>query len=425
MNSKLRILGGGMEVGRLAVFLESDSVGLLLDYGVTFTEDGKPELPEQVPPRSIDAIVLSHVHLDHSGGIPLYFISSKVPIYTTKATRDLMTPLFDDFLHISGYYLPYEHVEVRKMMNCINTINYGETVHIKDTSISFHNAGHIPGSMLAIVHTKTSSIMFTGDVNTVETRLMKPANIRGGEFKDVEYLILEATYGSYDHPPRSEVEQLFIKSVLEVLDDNGIVLVPAFSLNRSQEILCVLRSYGITDAYPVYYDGMVRIINEILLANKEFIKEPQVLVSALKRAKKVRNWRDRREIKGPAVIVASSGMLKGGPSNYYLKTIGRSEKNAIFLVSFQAPGTPGREILEKGFTDSLRWRVKARIEWFDFSSHSGRKELFYIVKSLPNLKKVIVVHSERETAFKFKEFVEDSLDVEVQVASNGDTIVLD
>ena len=422
MTIDVKILGGGGEVGRLAVMVRGDDTGVLLDYGVNFAEDGgEPLFPEVVTPKNIDAIVISHAHLDHMGAAPLYYISTTKPLYTSSVTKDLMKPMFEDFLHISGYYLPFEYLEVLKMWENTIPVRYKDTVTVKNVELKFLNAGHIPGSLSVILRFKESSILFTGDFNTVETQLVRAADY--AEAKDVEYLIIEATYALYTHPRRLDVERRFIESVREVLEDGGIVLVPAFSLSRSQEMLCVLYRYGIE--YPIYYDGMVRVINKILLGNKSFVRDAKLLEKAIRRSKEVRGWRDRRSIRGPAVIVSSSGMLKGGPSVHYMKSLCENEKNAVFLVSFQASDTPGRRVLEKGVFGVVERPVKARVEWFDFSSHCGRREILETIRSLPNLKKVIIVHSEEGAAYKLAEFIVENYGIEAIAARNLQDIVLD
>lgn len=417
---KIEILGGGSEIGRLAVHISVNGANILLDYGINFDENDIPQLPLHIEPKKVDILTLSHAHLDHIGAAPLLYISSNIKVYTTRVTRDLVKPMFEDFLQISGYHLPFEYYEVNKLIQNVETVRYGDIVDEGNIRLEFTSAGHIPGSMMTIIHSKRKSLVFTGDVNTIDTNLVKGASFSGVK---AEYLILEATYANATHPPRNQVERRFIEAVKEVLENNGIVLIPAFALSRSQEILCILRKYNIE---PVFYDGMVREINRILLSNLDFLNEKTLFEDAIVAYNEVRGWYVRKHIlNNPCVIVASAGMLKGGPALYYLKRIYENERNAIFLVSFQAPNTPGYNILATGSWGEGGVRVRARVEWFDFSSHAGKHELMEIVKSIENLEKVIIVHSEYNPALKLAQNIMEELGIEVIIARNGMRVELE
>ncbi len=416
---ELTILGGGGEVGRLAVHINVNGTNILLDYGINFAEDDTPQLPLHIEPRKVDVLTISHAHLDHMGAAPILYISSNIKAYTTRITRDLMNPMFEDFLHISGYHLPFEYYEVRKLMQNVEVVKYGELVEEGNVQLEFINAGHIPGSMMTLIHGKNKSILFTGDVNTIDTNLVRGASLNNVK---AEYLVLEATYADATHPPRGEVEKRFIEAVKEVLENNGVVLVPAFALGRSQEILCVLKDHNID---PVFYDGMVREINRILLSNLSFINKKTLFEDAVIAYHEVKGWYNRKHvISRPCVIVASAGMLKGGPALYYLKRIYEDKRNAVFLVSFQAPNTPGYKLLSSGTWNEGGIKVKARVEWFDFSSHAGKRELLNLVKSIKGLEKVIIVHSEPEAASKLAQRINEEVGIEVVIAENAMKIEL-
>jgi len=421
----LEVLGGGREVGRLSVFVRpgNSDKGVLLDCGINFDDQGNPQLPLYVSPKNIKAAVLTHAHLDHTGGLPLYFVTLSFPVLSTSITKAILRPLMNDFLHISGYYLPFEYEEVAKMLRNIKTVNYGDIVEVDNFTLEFVNAGHIPGSMSVILHANSKSMLFTGDINLIETELTIPARYHNSS--NVDYLVMETTYAITDHPPRESEEKRFIEAVREVIDNNGTVLIPAFSVSRSQEILIVLTKYGV-DA-PIFYDGMVREINRIFLAHSRFLKNPSMLRRALRISHEIKGWQDRKAVlkERPAVIVASSGMLRGGPSIYYLKKIYDDPRNAIFLVSFQAPNTPGRMILEKGVFEQGGPRIKARVEWFDFSSHAGKTQLIKVIDCLKSsLEKIILVHGESEAQETFAREVYGKFGIETIISSNNAKIEL-
>lgn len=419
MPVRIKILGGGKEVGRAAVLVEYNKGSLLLDYGVSFDENDTPQLPLHTSPRELEGIIASHVHLDHIGAIPYMYISTSPPLFSTSITIKLSKYMLEDFIKLSGYYLPYEYNEVLNMLDSSCKIDYGETIDLDNFSLTIYNAGHVPGSAMAKVYVKDKVILYTGDINVVETRLTKPLD--HSPLHDVQVLVMEATYGSVVHPPRKLVERLFIEAVKEVVENNGTVLVPAFSVGRSQEILCLLAEQ--TPYLNVHYDGMVRTIADIMLEEKKFINKYKLLEKALREFNRVRGWNDRRKIwKEPGVIVASAGMLKGGPALYYAKKLGDSKKNAIFLVSYQAEGTPGRNVIGTGKLTDDYGLIKARIEWFDFSSHAGKDGLLNIVKSCTNLEKLIIIHSNEDVARTFVEHVKEETGIEAYVADNNDVI---
>ncbi len=421
MGLELKILGSGREVGRAAIEVIYNESSLLLDYGVNFDENDIPQLPLHVKPVKVKGIVASHVHLDHIGSIPLLYVSASPRLIATPPTIQMSKYMLEDFLKLSGYYLPFEYNEVLSMLERAEATGYNKIVELDDFQVELVDAGHIPGSAMTKIYVDDKVLLYTGDVNTVETKLTKPADI--SKIKDVNILVTEATYGMTEHPPREVVEKAFIESVKEVIEEGGTVLIPSFSVGRSQEILCLLAER--LPYIDVYYDGMVRTILDIMLENKTYINRMDLLEKAASIFKRIRGWRDRRRAwKRPGVIVASAGMLKGGPALYYAKKLSDSKKNAIFLVSYQAENTPGRSIVENGKISDEYPLISARIEWFDFSSHAGRSGLIEIAKSIEELEHIIIVHSEEETAMQLSEYLKETFDVKVTIPNNGDIIKL-
>ena len=416
---KISILGSGREVGRAAIAVEYMGRVSLLDYGVNFDENDNPVMPLHIQPSKIDAIVLTHAHLDHIGGAPLLYASLRPRAYATRLTREAARLMLEDFLKLSGYYLDFEITEVNNLLASIEDVKPGTQVSVGDFDLEFLSAGHIPGSLSVKVNTPEGSVLYTGDVNNIDSKLVKGADFTGVH---ADVLIIESTYGNADHPPRESVEKRFIDSVKEVLDQNGTVLVPAFSMGRGQEIISILIE---NDIYPVYVDGMIRQATDIMIENRGFLRNPELLERARDEYRFVRGWQDRRRAwKNPGVIVASAGMLKGGPSRYYLRKIHDNPKNAVFLVSYQGENTPGRMILEKGCFDEGGPQVKARVEWFDFSSHAGASGLLEIVRSIRELKTVIIVHGEPKAQEALAKRIEDEIGIKPVIPENGDTIEL-
>jgi len=413
----LRVLGSGREVGRGAIAVEYDGKVVLLDYGVSFDENDNPVMPLHVRPSDVEALVLTHSHLDHIGAAPLLYSSVSPRAYATSFTRDAARLLLEDFLKLSGYYLDFELSEVERLLSSIRAVEPGDSVDVGKFRLEFVSSGHLPGSLSVFVEAAGARVLYTSDVNTRDTKLAKGASFAGAE---ANILIMESTYGSSDHPPRQKVEERFVESVKVTVERGGTVLVPAFSVGRGQEILCVLAERGV---HPVRVDGMVREATDIMLKNKKLVHRSDLLEKARREYQFLAGWQDRRAAwRSPGVIVASAGMLKGGPSRYYLRKLAPSEKNAVFLVSFQAPGTPGRKILETGTYDSYNELVRARVEWFDFSSHAGASDLLSIVKSVKGLELVVLVHGEPKVQEHLARRIEEEVGVKVLVPANGERI---
>ncbi|EZQ06760.1 MULTISPECIES: MBL fold metallo-hydrolase [Acidianus] len=421
MSCSIKILGGGQEVGRSAIEVNDSEGSVVLDYGVNFNPDDSPNYPLQDSPSKIKAFLVSHAHLDHVGALPIYQISTSKSLYGTRLTKLISELILKDFLKISGPRVPYEWVEVRKTMENFESVNYGQEFEVGSFQVKMANAGHIPGSAITLVKTSKHDVAYTGDINVANTKLMSPADLE--IMKSAEVIVTEATYGRFNHPQRKSVEDEFYSSIREVLETGGTVLIPAFSLSRSQEILALLAERDLE--YPVFYDGMVRKIMELMIDNRQYINNYDALRKAFDEFRYVDGWKDRdRAWKSNGVIVASAGMLKGGPAVYYFKKMAENSKNAIFLVSYQAENTPGRKLLELGKFDDDSSLLKARLQLFDFSSHAGKNKLLEILKASNNLQKVIVVHSSPDSAQYFAEYAKQELGVEVIVPENGQEIKL-
>jgi len=322
----IAFLGGGREVGRSAVWVRGGGASILLDYGVKVGEPA-PSFPLHVAPRGLDAVVVTHAHLDHSGAVPALYVSSSCPLYATSLTARTMEVLMRDFLNLSGYYAPYEQAEVLKALSCLREVRPGDEVVLREgVRLRFIDSGHIPGALQVLVEVGGKRILYTGDINTVDTRLLKGAPVVEEE---LDAVVIEATYAGVEHPDRRELEDEFVKSVVEVVEDGGVVLVPAFSLARSQEILCVLVSHGFE--HNIYLDGMARSISQIFLEHPPFFRDFDLLRRALSKARWVEAGVKRDKLcRRPGVIVAPAGMLKGGPAMHYAKRIADSPKNAIY-----------------------------------------------------------------------------------------------
>lgn len=417
---KIKILGAGQQVGKAGVLVSYKGSNILLDYGVDVSGE-EPDFPISVKPKVLDAIVLSHAHLDHSGALPLLYVSAEPRLYVNSLTMDIVEVLINDFLKISKYYVPYEVIELYAMKRNAININYREKIDLGKFSLKTYNAGHIQGSSLIEIDFDDHKVLYTGDFNLEKSCLLRGADIK--PFKNADIVIMENTYSLYNHPNREENEKLFIDSLLEVLDNGGVVLIPSFAVGRSQEIMCVLAKYDVS--YPIYLDGMARIISEFTLQYKEMIRNQRLFYKACSMVRKIKGWRSRkRAIKKPGIIISPAGMLKGGASVFYMEKVMDDPKNAVFFVSYQVESTPGRSVLQSGIFTSEKKSgiVKARVEWFDFSSHCGRNDLIDAIKATRKDAKIILIHGEKEYSEIFKKYVEENLEKEVYLPSNGEEL---
>lgn len=424
---RIRFLGGAGEVGRLAVFIKTSTNGVLLDYGVSFDANDRPVFPLHVRPKDITATFLSHAHLDHSGGVPSLYVSTRTPLYATSLTMELSDLMYTDAIKLSGYYLPYTQEEVRETMANAFPLTYGEPIEIgRDAVLTAFNAGHIPGSAIGVVEVEGEVVVFTGDFNTVDTNMLRGADVYNIP-KNPDVVIMEATYASADHPPREKLEREFTNSVKEVLEAGGVVLIPSFALGRAQEILLTLVKHGV-DKYPIYIDGLARQINQIVGKYPHLLRDPSLYKKALEAAIEVPNTYVRKgALEGPSVIISPAGMLKGGAALYYFKKIASDRRNGVFLPSFQAPNTPGFQILSRGHAvvDGTAIKVEARLEWFDFSAHAGRRELEEFIKYFSTETKIILVHTEPTTAAALvKKLSQEGYDNIYVPTSPGEEVVL-
>ncbi|UCH57552.1 MAG: MBL fold metallo-hydrolase [Candidatus Bathyarchaeota archaeon] len=413
---KLRFMGGTHEVGRNAVLLDTGEANLLLDYGVKIGE--KPQFPGHIRARDLDGILVSHAHLDHSGGVPQFYLGEGKPFFATSVTTEVMRVLLRDMIKLSGYWLPFEYIEFEEMLRQRRDLGYGQPVKLKNVEFKLANAGHIPGSAMIELNTGGKRVLYTGDLNTGTTRLVHGAKIPR---QRLDAVVIESTYASTDHPDRGELEVSFVEAIKEVLRSEGKVLVPAFAVGRSQEMLSVMNAQKLKARMVI--DGMARAVNQIYLGHPDFLRTPKTFVNIVSSTREMTGWRDRRQaVRRSDVIVAPSGMLQGGTAMFYMERLALNERNAVFLVSFQVPGTRGARLLETGFftIKEMDVEVKAQVRHFDFSSHSGKTGLQAFLRGLKGKPDVYVIHGEPENCEALAQWARDELDLNATAPNEGD-----
>lgn len=454
---RLSCLGGGRQVGRSCFLLQTPNSKVLLDCGIDVSSSGSDKFPFfNVPEFNInelDAIILSHAHLDHSGLLPyLYKMGYKGPVYLTAPTRDISALLALDFIGVAYKQAAaplFSSKDVQEMVKHSISLNYNEVTDVTpDIRITFYNAGHVLGS--AQVHINIGNglhnFIYTGDTKYGHTRLLDPAV---NKYPRVESIQVESTYGSKDDvlPPRRETEAKFIGMVKETIEKGGKVLLPELGLGHAQETLLRVEESirkGELPKVPMYIDGMIWDINAIHTAYPDFLsskirneifQDKNPFTSEI--FSRVGSPQERKAVVegGPCIVIATSGMLVGGASVEYLKNFADNPNNLLILSCYQGPGSIGRQ-LQEGETkikiDSNDGKgpqnveVKMRVELLSgLSPHSGRNELMGFFNNMrPRPKRIIINHGEVSKSLDLASALYKLLRVETTVPRTLETLRL-
>ena len=431
---KITFLGGTREVGRSGIMITSKTGECcVLDYGIRFR--GEERLPQDIDMRiddktgeieedfkNLKAIAVTHCHVDHSGAIPyLYKQRVKVPFITNQLTLKISEILIKDMLRIGKFPYPFGYRELDLMRENAFFLKNEIRKKISDNFfITFFNAGHVPGSVSILIEVDGKRILYTGDINNQETNLVNSAD--PSTIPEIDALITESTYALREHPSREEIEQKFVENIIDITENGGKVLIPAFGVARSQEALMILQRYNY--AGKIFIDGLARKICNVYLELPEYLKNHQLYKQSLKKAHFISKKRGRTTAKDSnAAIIAPSGMLKGGASINFVKSFLNDPASAIYLVGYQAEGSPGRKLLDEGvfeykengrdrIPENFKMVAKCESEYFNFSSHADGKHLHQYINSLKfrnNSNNVFCVHGDNKSATMFaKKLVEES-----------------
>ncbi|MEM0492814.1 MAG: MBL fold metallo-hydrolase [Candidatus Thermoplasmatota archaeon] len=408
---RFQFLGGGNEVGNTAIVLEFDTYRLLLDYGLA---PGKPPR-YPLPPPNVDLVLLTHAHLDHSGMIPWLCARQDQMILATEPTEKISNILHKDTINIAkmdGYAVPYDTKDIKNSEHHYTTVSPAHTQELNnDCELVMHPAGHIPGALMYELR-GSKDILFTGDFNSIDTRLVKKA-------KPVkcDILFMEATYAGREHPSRDKLEKDFLDKIEEVVDRGGVAVIPAFAVARSQELAMVLRK----SKYSIWFDGMGKKIAKVFLKYPRYLKSPDELKKSLNKLNIVHSDHNRKQALKSDVILTSSGMMDGGPVLWYMNRLKNDKKSAVILTGYQVEGTNSRLLIEKkklNFYGVLE-NIECEVSYFDFSAHAGHSELIEFAKACEP-EKIILYHSDDPTPLvkPLGEFAE------VITPGNGETIRL-
>jgi putative mRNA 3-end processing factor len=417
---KISVLGAGKEVGRSAFLVTCENTNILLDYGVLLKRE--PFFPLHVRPKDINAVVLSHAHLDHSGYIPSLFLSSStdIPVLGTLPTFELSQLLIEDMIKISGLYLPFEYLDLINMINHCKSLQYREKHSVDDVDITLHESGHVIGGASIMMEYQGKRIFYTGDINTRGSKLLRPADL---DLPNIDLLIIESTYSQTEQMPREESERRLLDFAYEVVDRGGTLFIPAFSVERAQEIACVLKTHQFK--HKVAMDGMALKVNEIMLKYTSYLRDPEIFKKAVLEAEWVHGWQRRKQlVREPGVIISPAGMLVGGSAVFYLQEIAKDPKNGVAMVSYQGEGTPGRALLDKKIItyDGKMRKCLAEVNRFEFSGHNSRSELFEILDKIKGNPEVLAIHGDGNSCTRFAEEIQDKYGFKAKAPSQGDVI---
>lgn len=414
---KARVLGAAQEVGRSGFLVDCDGTNFLLDYGVMFGKRGMPPLyPLHVRPKEVDSVIITHAHLDHSGYVPSLFVSGNLPVYATPPTFDLSQLLIEDMLKIEKNAHPFDLPELNNMLRNAKEVGYKQKIKRSNASFELRDSGHVLGGSSVLVESNNKRLFYTGDINLKGSRMLNEADL---DFDEIDLLITESTYSQTAQMPREEAERGLVEYANDVMDRKGVLFIPSFSLERSQEIACVLKNAKFK--HKIIMDGMALKVNEIIFRYPEYLRDSKVFSDAINGAVSIRDHKERKKaLEEPCVVISPAGMLVGGNAVYYLQHLAFSEKNGIALVSYQGDGTPGRKLLDTGKVSSggKDVKVSAEVRQFEFSGHSDRNDLFEIVKKIKGNPKVLTIHGDPDSCVKFAEEIHErfGLDAHAPVA---------
>lgn len=452
---RVTYLGGARQVGRSAVFLQTPESRVLMDCGINPAsfDDTYPylEAPE-FKIDELDAVIVTHAHLDHSGLVPwLFKMGYRGPVYCTMPTRDIMSLLQLDMVKImrsEGKDPIYTSDEVREMVKHTITLEYEEVTDVTpDVRITLYNAGHMLGSSMVHLHVGNGlhNLVYTADMKYARTRLLEQAETK---FPRLETLMIESTYGGKDNvlPPVREQDDILKQIVKDTVARKGKILIPTLGSGRAQEVMLLIEEMvrkGEMEAVPVYIDGMVWDITAIHTAYPEFLnsnvrkqifhKDNNPFLSPI--FKMVGSSKERKQIieeTGSCIIVATSGMLVGGPSVEYLKALADNPHNSLVFSCYQPEGSLGRRIREgekeivmrvdsTGKPDVLK--INMEVHKIEITGHSDRRELMnFVAKCMPRPKKIIVNHGENSRCLDFSSSIHRQFRIETVAPRNLEAV---
>ena len=453
---RVTMLGGGRQVGRSCIFLQTPESRILLDCGVNVAAEGQNAFPHLDAPEfkleELDAVILSHAHLDHSGLVPwLFKMGYRGPVYCTAPTRDVSALLALDYIGVAVKEAKkglFSSTDVKEMVKHTICLDYEEVSDITpDMRITFYNAGHVLGSAITHIHVGNGlhNLIYSGDFKGIRTRLLEPAVFR---FPRLETAIIEATYGAKTDivKSRQECEDEMLSIVKAAIDRKGKILIPVLGVGRAQEIVVIIEEAvrtGKIPQVPVYVQGLVWDVTAIHTAYPDFLSnnikkqtfhqdQNPFLSKFLKRVGSRKEQDEVIEENGSCIIIATSGMMTAGASVAYFKALADDPRNAIIFVSYLGEGTLGRKIQNGDKTVMIPGEkmepLPVRLSVHSIpgmTGHAARDELMRYVHNLdPRPKKIIVNHGESSKCLDLASSIHKLERIETNAPKNLESIRL-
>ena len=458
---RVTALGSYREVGRAMHLVTTNESKILVDCGAkptTNRSEVQPffAAPEMLPLDNLDAVVITHAHIDHIGMLPVLFkYGYRGPVYCTPPTRDLMTLLQIDYIKVAkaeGNEPPYSKADIQECIKHVVDINWGDKTDISpDIKMTMENAGHILGSSSVYMQIGEGKgehkLLFSGDIKYEKSWLFDAATVR---FPKVETLVIESTYGGPQdvQPTRQQASQELQDLIQDALGRRGKIFCPVFAVGRSQEVMIAIDQLfksGIVKPVTVWVDGMISEATAIHSSHPNFLNRDlrrQMLKGGMDNPfnsswfKQVDSREQRDAIlldPNPCIVLATSGMMTGGPIVEYFKHWAPEPSATLCFVGYQASGTLGRR-LQKGHAQvplmdggqTLMVDIRCNMVTIDgFSGHSDRNQLIDYVDALnPTPRKIICHHGDPQTCNAFRQGLREKFRVQTYAPANLETLRL-
>ncbi len=458
MQIKLSFLGAAQNVTGSRYLLEANGVRILVDCGLYQERDLRARNwdPFPVPPETLDAVLLTHAHLDHCGLLPkLVREGFKGKIYCTSATSEISQIVLLDSAKLQeedaefkrrrhekegrdGQYpeIPLYTVEdAEACFPLFSTVKYEELVQVADgIEATFHDAGHILGSSMIMVKLSRNGeqrkIIFSGDVGRWDKPILHDPTV----FNEADYVLVESTYGDRTHEDAKDIDDMLSDIINSTKESGGNIAIPSFAVERSQEILYHLNELLIENRIPhlmVFVDSPMAVsVTEVFEHHPELFDEEMIELMhqrkspfdfpSLKMVRTVEDSKAINYIKGTAIIIAGSGMCTGGRIKHHLVNNISRQESTILFVGYQAVGTLGRQIVNGAKEVRILGRtypVNAKVVQMNgFSAHADRDELFRWLSGIGKPPRhLFVTHGEPDTARRFADFMRDKTGWEISV----------